>query len=194
MRLTRSPVSTPLLRGLVFYAPHRMVQLRALRRASACVTDLDNCIPPTGCVALGQLVNNDDLSGNKNTVHPKLDAERCDLLTASGRVDSLLHTDATACEPRASVNTLFGGVPLDWIRAGRIHRDDRAEYARLVVRQLRCDKVSWLPSVIASASVFAVGKSSGWFARDVEQPRSIHGGSAPSEAPAPGWRHGAPRA
>ena len=61
----------------------------------------------------------------------------------------------------SSADALFPSDNLKWVRAGRIPREDRPEYARLVVRHLRSRKVGLLPNVACSASIFAVGKSSG---------------------------------
>ena len=42
-----------------------------------------------------------------------------------------------------------------------INREDQAEYAKLVARQLRCNKVALADHVNAGAPVFSVGKSGG---------------------------------
>ena len=95
------------------------------------------------------------------TARPSLDAARCDLLEQSGEVDPLLHIAQEHRETLGSADVLFPGKDLAWVRAGRIARSDRTEYAKLVVRQLRCNKVCLKADVRSSTSVFAVGKSSG---------------------------------
>ena len=141
-------------------APQRAVRHRALRKASRWVgAMLDNSsLDPLS--AFGRLVHDDALSQSA-VARPTLDAARCDLLDKSGLVDPLPHIGA---DDRAVVETpqaLFGGGSLDWIKGAQINKSDRPEYARLVARQLRCHKVSLLPATLSSASVFAVGKSSG---------------------------------
>ena len=118
-------------------APQRAAQRRALDQAKMWISAVRDCSPPSGGVAFGQLIHDEDLSGAKK-INPKLDAMRCDLLERSGEVDPLPHV---AQEHRVIVNTADALLPyekLDWVRAGRIGRDDRAGYAKLVVRQLRC--------------------------------------------------------
>ena len=98
-----------------------------------------------------------DLSGVKK-VNPRLDADKYDLLERSGGVDPLPHAVPEHRTTLESADALFQVANLDWVRAGRVGRDDRSEYARLVVRQLRCRKVGLLPDVRSSASIFVVGK------------------------------------
>ena len=42
-----------------------------------------------------------------------------------------------------------------------INREDQAEYAKLVARQFRCNRVALADHVVAGAPVFSVGKSGG---------------------------------
>lgn len=86
---------------------------------------------------------------------------RCDLLKHSGGVDPLPHAEPASRLILNSADALFPGECMYWVRAACIGRDDRSEFARLVVRQLRSRKVCLRQSVKSSASIFTVGKSSG---------------------------------
>lgn len=141
-------------------APQRAGQRRAFQQSVRWLASLRDCSPPEPKVALGRLVHDEDLSGAKK-VNPRLDADRCDILERSGGVDPLPHAEPDHRATLESADALFPVDNLEWVRAARIGRDDRGEYARLVVRQLRSRKVALLPSVRSSASIFAVGKSSG---------------------------------
>jgi hypothetical protein len=141
-------------------APQRAVQFRVFTKAGKFVKTLHVCEPPAPTVGLGRLIHNEDLSGVKSAA-PKLDADRCDLLEHSGGVDPLPYADPAGRLTLNSADALFQEANLDWVRAARIGLGDRSEYARLVVRQLRSRKVCLRQSVRSSASIFAVGKSSG---------------------------------
>ena len=91
----------------------------------------------------------------------KLQADRCDLLEASGLVDPTPFINSEAREVLDSAERLFPGIPEGLRHGGFISSSDRPEYAKLVVRQLRAGKVAILDQVDAWASVLAVGKSSG---------------------------------
>ena len=65
----------------------------------------------------------------------------------------------------------------------------RAKYAKLVVRQLRCNKVSLSPDVTCSDSVRPVGKSS-WRMREVWSRHNLSGLHATVKITAPCWRDG----
>ena len=74
---------------------------------------------------------------------------RCDLIDPSGAVDAL---DAVSVEMRNVLLTpdlLFPDVCEGLRYGGSISKGDQAEYARLVVRQLRCRKVDLALSVEA---------------------------------------------
>ena len=79
-------------------------------------------------MALGRLVHDEDLSGTKK-VCPQLEAERCDILERSGGVDPLQYIPPDHFETLSSAEALFPTDNLEWVRAGRIPREDRSEYA-----------------------------------------------------------------
>ena len=139
--------------------PQRAVQLRSLHKASRWCEQLHEELPPEGHLAWAQLIGDEAVLGEKK--RHRLEASRCDILTPSGRVDPLPFASEEARAILTCGETLFSGADLKHIRAAKINKDDRREYAQLVVRQLRAGKVGLRDSVLSSASVFAVGKSSG---------------------------------
>ena len=139
-------------------SPQRAVQLRALRKASRWCMQLCEQSPTLPRDAWRKLIHEDSQPGGADQ-RPALVADKCDLLDISGRVDPIPFIDNIARETLASGESLFDGSDLKHVRAGLIRRDDRAEYARLVARQLRSHKIAFHIDVKSSASVFAVGKS-----------------------------------
>ena len=146
--------------GLGRCSPQRAVQLRALHKASRWCLQLHDQCPALPEVAWRKLVH-DDSGPGEDGQRPALIADKCDLLRVSGRVDPTPFIDSDAKDILGDGETLFCGSDLNHIRAGPIRRDDQAEYAKLVARQLRARKVAFHTNVKCSASVFAVGKSNG---------------------------------
>ena len=141
-------------------ASQRAVQVRALKKASRWCYQLHELTPAEPDFAWTTLIH-DDRAHGAPVERPPLVADRCDLLDPSGQVDPLPFATDAARDNLSSGSTLFSNGDLNHVRAAPIRRDDREEYARLVVRQLRCQKVMLLSRVDESASVFTVGKSNG---------------------------------
>ena len=108
---------------------------------------------PPGPLSLQILLGHDDAC----TAYPKLVAADCDVLEGSGRVDPMpaLPVDVQKLlrDPLALLDKLNPGLAT----GTRIKRGDRKEYAKLVVRQLRANKIGLRGSVKAGASIFTIG-------------------------------------
>ena len=163
-------------------APQRqsqgMVLIKALRlimRARSAAEPLE------GRTAWASLIDDQDDLPNP-ALKSKLVADRCDLPEASGLVDPTPFLDAEAQAVIGSAERLFPNIA-DWLRhGGIISASDKNEYAKLVVRQLRANKVALFERVDAWASVFAVGKSSG-NQREVWNGANLSSGAAPPPRP-----------
>ena len=91
----------------------------------------------------------------------RLQADRCDLLPKSGCVDPSPSLRPSERDIISSSNLLFPDPPDGMSSFGNVHREDVAQYARLVGRQLRSGKVVLSDYAAAGGTVFAVGKPSG---------------------------------
>ena len=69
-------------------------------------------------------------------------ADRCDLLQKSGCVDPLPSLRPSGRDMISSSNLLFPNPPDGMSSFGNVNREDVAQYARLVGRQLRSGKVA----------------------------------------------------
>ena len=107
-------------------------------RAVAC--GLNDISPLCPVLAWTKLVG-DDLQIDGGGPRPPLIADRCDFLDCSAGVDPLAFVKDNIKATLTSGDALFGQRDLQHFRAGLIRRDNRSEYARLVVRQLRVRKV-----------------------------------------------------
>ena len=88
-------------------------------------------------------------------------ASNCDLLTPSAAVDPLQFVAQEHRDMLTNAEQLFPGLGPGVVVTGRVNRSDRREYAKLVVRQLRCGKVALFDEAFASEAVFTIGKASG---------------------------------
>ena len=163
-------------------APQRQSQgmvlskaLRLIARASASPQPLD------GRIAWASLIDDQDELPNP-AAKSKLVADRCDLLECSGLVDPTRFLDDEARSVIASADRLFPNIAEGLRHGGKISASDTGEYAKLVVRQLRSNKVALFDHVDAWASVFAVGKSSG-NQREVWNGANLSSGAAPPPRP-----------
>jgi hypothetical protein len=87
-----------------------------------------------------------------------LRADQCDILESSGNVNPLPSLPNAIQELFKNPANLFCHANEGLLHGGTIRRDDKAEYCKLVARQLRSGKVTLRSQVVASASVFPVGK------------------------------------
>ena len=141
-------------------APQRQSQGMCLAKAARMVGRLSQGPePPPSSQSWAQLIDDKEALGI-STAPAKLIAKDCDLIDPSGAVDAL---DAGGAEARDILLTsdFFQTCVKGLRHGGSIAIGNQAEYARLVVRQLRCHKVDLALSVEAWASVFPVAKSTG---------------------------------
>ena len=123
-------------------APQRqsqgMVLIKALRlimRARSAAEPLE------GRTAWASLIDDQDELTNP-ALKSKLVVDRCDLLEASGLVDPTPFLDAEAQAVIGSAERLFPNIAEGLRHGGTISASDKNEYAKLVVRQLRANKVA----------------------------------------------------
>ena len=141
-------------------APQRAVQLRAVAQVSRFVEHLDGFSPLDPEHAWTKLIGDDSKIDGEGP-RPPLVANRCNLLDCSAGVDPLAFVNQTNKATLAWGDAVFGKQDLKHARAGPMRREDRGEYAQLVVGQLRVRKVVFCKHTICTASIFTVGKSSG---------------------------------
>ena len=142
-------------------APQRKAQTMCIAKAGRMVDRLARVdAPPDFSHAWRDLVG--PAAGDPVTSSAAhLVADRCDLLDNSARVDP---SDAIAPEHLEFLRDpekLFQDVPQGMAVGGFISAADKAEYCKLVVRQLRCNKVRLQRAIKGWTSVFTVGKHSG---------------------------------
>ena len=116
-------------------APGRALQSRALMKAHRLKRMVGIADLPSGEFALAELVGDSMATRIQPTV--PLTASSCDLLPKSGQVDPLWHVDASVAEFLTEPCIFFEAVAPGTIIAGRMLLQDRAEYARLIVAELR---------------------------------------------------------
>ena len=114
---------------------------------------------PTGRDALDLLIG--DTPEGVEPPSSRLQATRCDLLERSGNVDPLPSLKPDERDVISSPSLLFPNPPDGMSSFGSVNREDAAEYAKLVGRQLRSRKVVLSDQAAAGGTVFAVGKPSG---------------------------------
>ena len=142
-------------------APQRKAQAMCIHKAVRFIARLERCERPLTAAAAWTNMVGDAAADAAKKEGARLVAERCDLLDDSARVDP---TDALGAEDAAIVGdpgALFEKVTRGDASGAYVGARDRAEYAKLVLRQLRCNKVSLRWQVSGWASVFAVNKGSG---------------------------------
>ena len=110
-------------------------------------------------LCFAQLINDYCFLGA--TRRPVLRADACDLLEVSAGVDPLVHVDPDHAKILRDGSLLFPGLAPGTVSTGRMNESDKKEYAKLVVRQLRANKVTLSDACHASETVFPVGKSNG---------------------------------
>ena len=138
----------------------RAVQQRAISKVERfCVRLCGRDFDTDGRHYFVQLVNDYCFLGA--TRRPVLRADACDLLEKSAGVDPLVHIDQDHAKILRDGSLLFPGLAPGAVATGRMNDSDKGEYARLVVRQLRANKVTLSDSCHASETVFPVGKSNG---------------------------------
>ena len=109
-----------------------------------------------GAMALGLLIGDAVVTGESKA--KKLDGMACDLLDKSASVDPMKYIPSDTSAVLSSPAALFEGTGIERCQPGRIPREDRAQYALLVLRQLRCGKVQLHSSIVAGAGIFPIAK------------------------------------
>ena len=139
-------------------AAQRAAVGRILAKCVRLVRRLRDVKLPDSVTAFGTLIG--DPAAGGGGVPPRLRADMADLLPngSSGRVDPMPFIDEASRQIVTDPARLFGGLSPGDCQARPMARADRAEYARLVLRQLRSHKVRLQSAVNAGASVFFIGK------------------------------------
>ncbi len=91
----------------------------------------------------------------------ELDAARADCPERAGTCDPMPLLPADVHEQLLDADKLFSNAPAALERFPGFYAGARAEYLKLVIRQLRCGKLCLAESVRGGGTVFPVGKSSG---------------------------------
>jgi len=139
--------------------PQCAVQSTILCKSHRMLTRLANCSAPLeGRLAFADLISDVGVTGSRSAT---LVADQCDLLEHSGGCDPLVVLPPKLQSFLRDPGHFFPNVKRGFALAARVRRDDRREYARLVMLQLRAGKVCLLPEVHAAASIFPVGKTGG---------------------------------
>ena len=118
-----------------------------------------------GEMALGLLIDDADVTGESKA--KKLDGMACDLLDTSAGVEPLKYVPSDVSAVLSSPDALFGATGIERCQPGRIPREDRSQYALLVLRQLRCGKVQLHGSIAAGAGIFPIAKKGTTAQREV---------------------------
>ena len=146
--------------GVANLSAQRAVQQRAISKVERfCIRLCGRDFDTDGRHYFAQLVNDYCFLGA--TRRPVLRADACDLLEKSAGVDPLVHIDQDHAKILRDGSLLFPGLAPGAVATGRMNDSDKGEYARLVVRQLRANKVTLSDSCHASETVFPGGKSNG---------------------------------
>ena len=154
-------------------AMQRDSQRRILLKVNRMFARLCAAKPPESAESAWQLLIGETPEGHQQP-SSRIKADRCDLLDHSGNVDPLPALDAYSRDILCTPDALFESVHEGMQAYGNVNREDMAEYAKLVSRQLRSTKIVLSDSACAGGTVFAVGKPTGaqrevWHGTQVSQ-------------------------